>query len=69
MFQKNARSIYGNAVYLMVVFLVINILYVSAVGILAEAGENQRHRFMIEPLNWILFALFIQNIFLKKKSK
>jgi hypothetical protein len=69
MFQKNASSIYGNAVYLMVVFLVINILYVSAVGILAEAGENQRHRFMIEPLNWILFALFIQNVFLKKKSK
>ena len=57
---------YGLAIYLTVLFLVINVFYVSAVGILAEAGENQRHRFMVEPLNWILFAFFIQDVVVKK---
>jgi len=65
-FQKNAFAVYGRAVYLMVVFLVLNIFYVSAVGILAEAGENQRHRFMVEPFVWVMFAFFIQNNFFKK---
>lgn len=68
LFKKNALIVHGPMVYLTVMFLVMNILYVSAVGILAEAGENQRHRFMIEPLNWILLAFFVQNVFLRKKS-
>jgi len=68
-FQKNAIFVYGRDVYITIIFLVLNIFYVSAVGILAEAGENQRHRFMIEALVWVLFALFIQDTFLKKRVK
>lgn len=67
-FQKNAILKYGSAVYLTVIFLVVNILYVSAVGILAEAGENQRHRFAVEPFVWVMFAFFIQNNLFKRLS-
>jgi hypothetical protein len=59
---KGAFVKYGPVIYLSVVFMLLNILYVSAVGILCEAGENQRHRFMIEPFCWILFAMFINDI-------
>lgn len=67
-FEKNAISKYGLSIYLTIIFLVLNILYISAVGILAEAGENQRHRFMSEPLTWILFAYFINAVMLKIKK-
>jgi hypothetical protein len=67
--SKNSIKNYGLSVYLTVLFLAVNIFYVSVVGILAEAGENQRHRFMVEPLTWILFAFFIQNALINRKSK
>lgn len=66
---RGALVRYGLAIYLSVIFMLLNILYVSAVGILCEAGENQRHRFMIEPFCWILFAHFIQTRFLSKPKE
>jgi len=66
----NRKSLQQNrALYLTVSFLMLNILYVTAVGILAELGENQRHRFMVEPMVWILLAVFVNRAILKKNTK
>lgn len=67
-FRKNSISINGLSFYLTITFIIINVLYVSAVGILAEAGENQRHRFIIEPFVWVLFSMFIQSIIFRNKK-
>ncbi|MCX6784712.1 MAG: hypothetical protein NTV81_02105 [Candidatus Komeilibacteria bacterium] len=55
---------------LIVGFLLFNIIYVTAIGILVEAGENQRHHLMIESFGWILLALILQKfVFDKRKIK
>lgn len=38
-------------------------LFVSLVAILTEHGENQRFRYTIEPLFWILFLVYIRDVF------
>lgn len=50
---------------LTILFLVINVVYVTFVSNLLEVGENQRFRFNIDPFLLILFGLFI-NVVLKK---
>jgi hypothetical protein len=65
-FQKNAVKKLGRSEHLTILFLLLNILYISTVGILAEAGENQRHRFTSEAFVWILFAIVIQDLILNK---
>jgi hypothetical protein len=52
---------------LTVLFLWINIVYVTLVGNSIEIGENNRFRFMIDPFFLIILGLFIQRRF--KKSK
>ena len=42
-------------------FLVINIIYTTVLGILFELGENNRFRFVIEPFFLIILGLFINN--------
>lgn len=59
--RKKLREKMSNAEYAVVLFLLLNILYVTAVGMLFEVGENQRFRFMIEPFCWILVLLYIKN--------
>ena len=51
-----------------VLFLWINIIYVTSVGNFIESGENHRFLFMITPFLLILLGLFINHIFIKYKT-
>lgn len=41
------------------IFIWLNVMYVSCIGNLLEIGENNRFRFMIEPVSWVVFASFL----------
>jgi hypothetical protein len=42
--------------FLTVLYLLLNVLYVALVGNALEVGENNRFRFMIDPLALALLA-------------
>jgi hypothetical protein len=42
-----------------VLFLVLNVLYVTALGTALELGENFRFRVLIEPFSWMLLGLLL----------
>jgi len=65
-FKSMKRKIYRNKAKATLVFLWINIIYVTSLSNLLEVGENNRFRMLINPLIIILFAHFIDR-FLKKK--
>lgn len=44
-----------------VLFLLLAVLYVAVVGNGLELGENERFRFLVEPLQWTLLALGIES--------
>lgn len=44
---------------LTLLFIWLNILYVSVIGNMMETGENNRFRFNIEPISWIAFAVIL----------
>lgn len=50
---------------LTVLFLWINIMYITLVGNFFELGENNRFRFMIDPFLLVIFGLFLKNIWKK----
>ena len=66
---KNKKR--NDSYILTILFIVLNILYVSTLFNLFKVGENQRFRFNIDPLLLILFGLFINNVFkiVNKKFK
>jgi len=54
------------------VFIWLNVMYVSCAGNFLEIGENNRFRFMIEPVSWIALAAFVTwclKQVMKKKSR
>ena len=54
---------------LTLLFLLINIIYVTLAGNFFEMGENNRFRFVIDPFVLIILGLFIHNGLLKIKQK
>lgn len=54
--MRRPETYAAGAAYL---FIWLNVMYVSCVGNLLEIGENNRFRFMIEPVSWIVLAGFI----------
>lgn len=52
----------------LVVFVCFNIGFVALVGNLLEAGENNRFRFMTDPLSLALLGLFLQGVATKRKA-
>ncbi len=40
-------------------FIWFNVIYVAVMGNLLETGDNNRFRFMTEPISWVIFALFL----------
>ena len=59
------RLVFGNARFsieqrLLFAFLCFNILYVACIGNLLEMGENNRFRFMSDPLYLVIFAMFVE---------
>lgn len=55
-----------NDLAMVLFYLLFNILYVTVMGNLFDAGENNRFRFLIESHLVILFGLFISNLIHKK---
>jgi len=53
---------------IVLLYLIINILLVTLMGNLIEVGENNRFRYEIEPLFYVL-AGFLVEVLLSKKSK
>ncbi|MEQ8818682.1 MAG: hypothetical protein RLY93_00420 [Sumerlaeia bacterium] len=46
----------------LILFLAFNVLYVSGIGTLLEVGENNRFRYQIEPVLFVLVAAAIQRL-------
>lgn len=46
----------------LIVYLCFNIVYVAVVGNLFEVGENNRFRFVTDPLHLVLLGLFIHRV-------
>jgi hypothetical protein len=44
----------------LMLFMLFNILFVSAVGNLMDIGENNRFRFVIDPFLLVLFIFFLR---------
>jgi hypothetical protein len=57
--RRNQLSTPENGLML---FMLVNILYVTLIGNVMEIGENNRFRFVIDPLILILFVFFIKNL-------
>ena len=53
------RTHYQNLEYGLILFMFWNVFFVSAAGILVELGENNRFRFVIDPLILLLAAFFV----------
>jgi hypothetical protein len=53
------RTGYQNLDYGLILFIFWNIFFVFAAGILVEFGENNRFRFVIDPLILLLDAFFV----------
>ena len=68
---KNRRQLH-EPMNLLILFMLINIAFVSAVGILMDIGENNRFRFVIDPFILLLFT-FVMRLgigkLVPKKSK
>jgi hypothetical protein len=47
---------------MLVLFMVCNIFFVTAVGDLMDIGENNRFRFTVDPFILILLVFFLRNI-------
>jgi hypothetical protein len=54
---------------LLLLFLCVNIVYITLVGNLFESGENNRFRFMIEPSLVALLGVFMQHQWLAKTRR
>lgn len=60
----------GAAVYATIVFLLINIVFITFVSNITEYGENQRYRYETEPSAFVLVGVMIGNMMSQyKKSK
>lgn len=60
------RKIYRNTSNATLVFIWINIIYVTLLSNLLETSENNRFRMLINPFILIMFAHIVER-FLKKK--
>ena len=54
------RAQLSKPLYLLVLFMLVNILFVSTVGNLMDIGENNRFRFVVDPFLLILFVFFLR---------
>ena len=61
-FKNKPSEIYDFSQRFVILFIVFNIVYVALVGNLLECLENNRFRFMTDPLALTLFALLCNNL-------
>lgn len=54
--RADSKTFAEGAAYL---FIWLNVMYVSCAGNFLEIGENNRFRFMVEPVSWIVLAAFV----------
>ena len=59
----------GRGQRILIFYLCFQILYVALVGNLFEVGENNRFRFVTDPLYLILFGLFLQYFMVPRLSR
>jgi hypothetical protein len=57
------------AFVLTLLFIWTNIAYVSVVGNMVEVGENNRFRFIIDPLFLVILGLFMESVIMRVKRK
>jgi len=50
---------------ILIIFFLLNILYVIFVGNLFESGENNRFRYLVDPFFFVLLGYIINNLFIK----
>ncbi|MFC2130798.1 hypothetical protein ACFLSQ_05140 [Bacteroidota bacterium] len=66
----NSKKLYfDRAQKAVLVYIIFNIFYVMIIANIFETGENNRFRFLIEPLHYILFAFLINFIFIRVFKK
>jgi len=64
--NKRGGSRLGRSQRILIFYLCFQILYVALIGNTFEAGENNRFRFMTDPLYLVLFGLFLQYVLIPR---
>jgi hypothetical protein len=65
-------KLYDNPRSVVIVFITVNLLYVTLIANVMEMGENNRIRFMMDPFLVVMLALMVKDIlryFRERKSK
>jgi hypothetical protein len=61
--QAFRRRATGSAYALTLLFIWLNVVYVTIVGNAFELGENNRFRFIVDPLSLVLLGLALKHRF------
>jgi hypothetical protein len=59
---KRANLPLGSERAVLLLYISLTVIYVAAVGILVESGENNRFRFMTDPLSLLLLAMLLERL-------
>lgn len=62
------RESFDQVQYALVMFMLWNIVFVTAAGVLLDIGENNRTRFSIDPFLLLLTFFFLRRFLSKKRS-
>ena len=66
--SSHGRSGLDRGQRVLIVYLCFNIVYVAFVGNAFEMGENNRFRFVTDPMHIVLLGLFVHRVVMPRVS-